>query len=162
MTYSYVAFFDLCFSRKEWLWANLLVNGGKPLSGTIIPSGNKNAMLPILCATVLTDEIVTLLNVPNITDVQKVVRFLGAMGSKLDWDQAGGVLRINNAAFHDELGDVPLPAGMRSRSTFAACLIAASREDRIFRIQKDARWAFVNWIRHIDVLRILGAGCRVR
>ena len=62
--------------------ANLLVNGGKPLSGTIIPSGNKNAMLPILCATVLTDEIVTLRNVPNITDVQKVVRFLGAMGSK--------------------------------------------------------------------------------
>jgi UDP-N-acetylglucosamine 1-carboxyvinyltransferase len=49
--------------------ADLIVNGGKPLSGTITPSGNKNSVLPILCATLLTDEPVALLNVPDITDV---------------------------------------------------------------------------------------------
>ena len=48
--------------------ADLIVNGGKPLSGTITPSGNKNSVLPILCATLLTDEPVALLNVPDITD----------------------------------------------------------------------------------------------
>ena len=36
--------------------SSLIVNGGKPLSGVIVPSGNKNAALPILCATLLTDE----------------------------------------------------------------------------------------------------------
>jgi len=35
--------------------ASLIVEGGKPLSGTVVPSGNKNAVLPILCATLLTD-----------------------------------------------------------------------------------------------------------
>ena len=36
--------------------ADLIVNGGKPLSGTITPSGNKNSVLPILCATLLAAE----------------------------------------------------------------------------------------------------------
>ena len=52
--------------------ADLIVNGGKPLSGVIIPSGNKNSALPILCASLLTDETVTLLNVPAITDIEKL------------------------------------------------------------------------------------------
>jgi len=136
--------------------ANLLVNGGKPLSGTIIPSGNKNAVLPILCATVLTDENVTLRNVPNITDVQKVVRFLGAMGSKIDWDQAAGVLHITNASFHDELGDVPLPAGMRS-----AVLLLPALLGRVGQIEFSNTKGCALGVReldpHIDVLRTLGA-----
>ena len=136
--------------------ANLLVNGGKPLSGTIIPSGNKNAMLPILCATVLTDETVTLRNVPNITDVQKVVRFLGAMGSKLDWDQAGGVLRVNNAAFYDELGDVLLPAGMRSAVLLLPALLRRVRKIE-FSNTKGCALGVRELDPHIDVLRILGA-----
>ena len=63
--------------------ADLIVNGGKPLSGVIKPSGNKNSMLPILCATLLTDEPVTLLNVPAITDVEKLVRFFQEQGSRV-------------------------------------------------------------------------------
>ena len=60
--------------------ADLIVHGGKPLSGTITPSGNKNSVLPILCASLLTDEKVTLLNVPNITDVDKLVGFFVGLG----------------------------------------------------------------------------------
>ena len=41
---------------------SLIVRGGKSLSGTIRPSGNKNAVLPILCATLLTDEPITIHN----------------------------------------------------------------------------------------------------
>ena len=55
--------------------ADLIVNGGKPLSGTVTPSGNKNSALPILCATLLTDAPVRLRNVPAITDVDKLVTF---------------------------------------------------------------------------------------
>lgn len=136
--------------------ADLLVNGGKPLSGVIRPSGNKNAVLPMLCATMLTDEAVTLRNVPNITDVQKIVRFLGAMGARIDWDQNAGVLRIDNADFHDELGDVPLPAGMRS-----AVLLLPALLQRVGRIRFSNTKGCALGVReldpHIDVMNTLGA-----
>ena len=68
--------------------ADLIVTGGKPLSGTIIPSGNKNSALPIVCATLLTDEPVTITNVPAITDLDKIVAFMTQQGSKVEWDKA--------------------------------------------------------------------------
>ena len=94
--------------------SSLIVNGGKPLSGVIVPSGNKNAALPILCATLLTDEPVTLHNIPNITDIQKLVGFFRALGSCIDWDRSANTLRIDNSGFADELGSVELTQGMRS------------------------------------------------
>jgi len=62
--------------------SDLIVHGGRPLSGTITPSGNKNSVLPILCASLLTDEPVTLRNVPSITDVEKLVTFFSEQGSR--------------------------------------------------------------------------------
>ncbi|HQY05702.1 MAG TPA: UDP-N-acetylglucosamine 1-carboxyvinyltransferase, partial [Lacunisphaera sp.] len=60
--------------------SDLIIHGGKPLSGTITPSGNKNSVLPILCATLLTDAKVVLRNVPHITDVEKLVTFFSEQG----------------------------------------------------------------------------------
>ena len=51
--------------------ANLIVRGGRPLRGRVIPSANKNAVLPILCATLLTDQPVTLRGVSDITDARQ-------------------------------------------------------------------------------------------
>ena len=79
--------------------SSLIVNGGKPLSGVIVPSGNKNAALPILCATLLTDEPVILHNIPNITDIQKLVGFFQALGSRIDWDRSANILRVDNSGF---------------------------------------------------------------
>jgi UDP-N-acetylglucosamine 1-carboxyvinyltransferase len=62
--------------------ADLYVDGGHPISGTVVPSGNKNAVLPMLCATLLTDEPVTLENVPEISDVAKILAYFESMGSK--------------------------------------------------------------------------------
>jgi UDP-N-acetylglucosamine 1-carboxyvinyltransferase len=45
-------------------------------------------VLPILCATLLTDEPVTLTNVPDITDLDKLVSFFQSQGSIIDWDRA--------------------------------------------------------------------------
>ena len=50
-----------------------LVEGGHRLSGTIRPSGNKNAALPIVCAALLTEHPVILENVPRIRDVETLV-----------------------------------------------------------------------------------------
>ena len=52
---------------------DLVVHGGLPLAGRITPSANKNAVLPILSATLLTREPVTLRGVPDITDVRKIL-----------------------------------------------------------------------------------------
>ena len=52
---------------------DLLVHGGLPLNGRITPSANKNAVLPILSATLLTKEPVILRGVPDITDVRKIL-----------------------------------------------------------------------------------------
>jgi len=53
--------------------SNITVHGGKKLSGEITPSGNKNSVLPILCASLLTNETVVLHNVPDLLDVNKLV-----------------------------------------------------------------------------------------
>jgi len=94
--------------------ADLIVNGGKPLSGTITPSGNKNSVLPILCATLLTDEPVTLHNVPNITDVEKLLAFFAAQGSQVAWDRDSCTLTVSHRNFAPQQLDGELPTGMRS------------------------------------------------
>ena len=58
-----------------------VIEGGVPLNGTVVPSGNKNAALPMLAATLLTDQPVTLHNLPNIGDVQTMIKLLEDLGA---------------------------------------------------------------------------------
>jgi UDP-N-acetylglucosamine 1-carboxyvinyltransferase len=60
------------------------IRGGKKLKGEIIPQGAKNEALQILSATLLTAEPVTIHNVPNIVDVNKLIDLLGDLGSKVE------------------------------------------------------------------------------
>ena len=59
---------------------SFLIEGGHPLHGSIRPIGNKNAALPMLAACLLTDEPVTLHNLPQIGDVRTLLQILGGMG----------------------------------------------------------------------------------
>ncbi len=61
-----------------------VIEGGHPLSGTVIPSGNKNAALPLLAACLLTDEPVTLHNLPAIGDVQTMGKLLSDIGVSIE------------------------------------------------------------------------------
>src|SRR3954451_19078696 len=63
----------------------LLIEGGVPLSGTIVPAGNKNAALPLLACSLLTDEEVILHNVPRIRDVEAMLQLLAALGVRTSW-----------------------------------------------------------------------------
>lgn len=54
--------------------------GGQPLKGELTPQGAKNEALQILCATLLTDEKVTIHNIPNILDVNKLIELLSDLG----------------------------------------------------------------------------------
>jgi UDP-N-acetylglucosamine 1-carboxyvinyltransferase len=60
-----------------------VIEGGYPLEGTLIPSGNKNAALPILAASLLSDEAVVLKNVPRIDDIQTMVEIISALGVEI-------------------------------------------------------------------------------
>ena len=66
--------------------AKIIINGGDVLQGEVQISGAKNAVLPILCATILADEPVTLSNVPHLHDVTTTISLLGALGAKITVD----------------------------------------------------------------------------
>ena len=61
---------------------SFVINGGNRLEGEIIPQGAKNEALQILCAPLLTSEKVTIKNLPNIVDVNKLIDLLKSMGVK--------------------------------------------------------------------------------
>jgi UDP-N-acetylglucosamine 1-carboxyvinyltransferase len=61
-----------------------LIEGGHPISGTFVPSGNKNAALPLLAACLLTDEPVTLHNLPAIGDVKTMGQLLADIGASVE------------------------------------------------------------------------------
>src|SRR5205809_6174855 len=71
-----------------------IVEGGRRLSGTIRPSGNKNAALPIIAAALLTDHPVILENVPRIRDVETMVDLIQSVGADVAWT-ASNSLRIH-------------------------------------------------------------------
>ena len=62
-----------------------IIQGGVPLSGEIVPAGNKNAALPILAACLLTDEELVIGNVPKIRDVESMLGLLERLGVKVAW-----------------------------------------------------------------------------
>jgi UDP-N-acetylglucosamine 1-carboxyvinyltransferase len=62
-----------------------VIEGGYPLSGTIVPAGNKNAALPALAAALLTEEDVVLRNIPRIRDVEAMLEILRGIGVTVEW-----------------------------------------------------------------------------
>ena len=62
-----------------------VIEGGTPLSGRVRPSGSKNEALPCLAATLLTDEEVTLRNVPRIRDVEAMLDVIADLGGRFEW-----------------------------------------------------------------------------
>jgi UDP-N-acetylglucosamine 1-carboxyvinyltransferase len=63
----------------------MIIRGGKPLRGTVSVSGSKNTALPILIASLLTDEPVKLFNVPRLRDVTTTLGLLGDLGAEARW-----------------------------------------------------------------------------
>jgi UDP-N-acetylglucosamine 1-carboxyvinyltransferase len=87
-----------------------IVHGGKRLQGTVRPNGNKNAALPMLAATLLTDEEVILENVPRIKDVLTLMDLLRVLGAEAEWtgDNEVRVRAVN-------IGNTQLDAGAAAR-----------------------------------------------
>jgi UDP-N-acetylglucosamine 1-carboxyvinyltransferase len=137
--------------------ADLIVNGGKPLTGTITPSGNKNSVLPILCASLLTDEPVTLRNVPGITDVEKLVTFFQEQGSRITWDKAAGTMAIDHSDFDARRLEGELPSGMRSSVLLFAPLLQRMKKITLPSNAKGCSLGIRELDPHLEILEKLGA-----
>ena len=65
----------------------LEIKGGKKISGTIMVSGSKNATLPILASTILTNKKVIIKNIPIVKDVETMAELLKKIGSTVKFDK---------------------------------------------------------------------------
>ncbi len=93
-----------------------IIEGGTPLSGTIVAAGNKNGALPILAACLLTEDEVILRNVPRISDVEAMMLLLEALGARVEWLGPGEVLI--DASSVDEAYEVDRALAERIRASF--------------------------------------------
>jgi UDP-N-acetylglucosamine 1-carboxyvinyltransferase len=74
----------------------LEINGGKKISGTILISGSKNATLPILAATILTNKKVIISNIPIVRDVETMATLLNSIGSIVKLNKKKKIIEIIN------------------------------------------------------------------
>jgi UDP-N-acetylglucosamine 1-carboxyvinyltransferase len=88
---------------------SFVIEGGRPLNGTVRAAGNKNGALPVIAATLLTDEPIVLGNIPRIRDVDTMLALVADMGAEVEWlgenevrIQAGGVTKTE---VDEELSD---------------------------------------------------------
>ncbi|MEM9932853.1 MAG: UDP-N-acetylglucosamine 1-carboxyvinyltransferase [Bacteroidota bacterium] len=130
------------------------VEGGHQLHGTIVPQGAKNEALQILCATLLTDQPVTISNIPDIVDVNRLIDILKSLGVKVSKQatdtytfQADDIDLdfVNNPDFRQKAsklrGSIMLVGPMLAR--FGKAIISRPGGDKIGRRRLDTHfWGF--------------------
>lgn len=132
-----------------------VIEGGVPLTGTVVPAGNKNAALPLLAASLLTDQELVLHNVPRIRDVEAMVELLVDLGVKAEW-QAEHSISLRADAVRSTEVDPDLAERIRASflvagpllARFGEALLSAPGGDVIGRRRLDP---------HLDAFRALGA-----
>lgn len=98
------------------------IEGGHPLSGRLRAAGNKNGALPILASCLLTDEPVSLSNVPRIRDVETMIGLLAHLGAEVEWTGQNEV-RVHAADVTHEV-DEELASQIRASFLLAGPLLA--------------------------------------
>lgn len=103
--------------------STLWVKGGRPLNGRIAAVGNKNAVLPMIAAALLTEEEVRLSNVPEIEDVGVMLDLAASLGVSVERDRAGRTVSLRAAGV--DCGELPktLCREIRAGILFAAPLL---------------------------------------
>ncbi len=133
------------------------ITGGIPLDGTITPSGNKNSVLPALCASILTKETVTLKNVPELLDVRKIVELLESLGSKIEWDKEKNTISLNNKNLCLKGDKQSLPLGMRASLLLISPILSRFKKITIDTEIGGCTLGIREIDQHISLLKDLGA-----
>ena len=107
---------------------NLIIEGGRPLRGTIAVSGAKNAALPILMASILLEEPVTYTNVPDLRDIHTTLKLLDILGCPAGFET--GRVRVEPCALRTE-APYDLVKTMRASVLCLGPLLARMGEARV-------------------------------
>jgi len=109
----------------------ILIEGGQPLHGEVRMSGAKNAVLPILCATLLADAPVAISNVPHLEDVITTARLLRELGAKVSHDALAGTISIDPRPVHSQTAPYDLVRTMRASVLVLGPLLAKFGEAQV-------------------------------
>ncbi|KTD39257.1 UDP-N-acetylglucosamine 1-carboxyvinyltransferase [Legionella nautarum] len=101
----------------------LIINGGKQLNGEVIISGAKNAALPIMAATILATDNVTIANVPHLKDVTTMMELLGQLGAQLTVDEKMNV-QVDASHINEFVAPYELVKTMRASIVVLGPLLA--------------------------------------
>lgn len=104
--------------------SKLIIEGGKPVSGTHRVSGNKNAALPMIAAALLADEPVTVTNLPDIEDVVSMLEAAESFGAEVVRDRKGAAVTITARRLKSAAVTAELAAKIRASFLFAGPLLA--------------------------------------
>jgi UDP-N-acetylglucosamine 1-carboxyvinyltransferase len=107
----------------------LRIHGGRALEGTVTISGAKNAALPILCATLLTDQPLHLGNVPSLMDVSTMAKLLGRMGVQVE--RRDGAMTLDSRRIADPTAPYELVKTMRASVLVLGPLLARCGRARV-------------------------------
>lgn len=106
------------------------IQGGEALKGSVDISGAKNAALPILAATILTDETITLENVPKVNDTIIMVETLIKLGASVEY-VTDNTLRINTSGIDKFVVDNPNIKKIRASYYFAGALLGRYKTAKV-------------------------------
>jgi UDP-N-acetylglucosamine 1-carboxyvinyltransferase len=107
-----------------------VIRGGNPLVGTIRVSGAKNSALPCMAAAILTEDEVTLENIPRVRDIETERRLLASMGAATEMISGGGI-RINCRTLSDPVAKYEIVKTMRASSLVLGPLVARAGMARV-------------------------------
>lgn len=111
-----------------------LIEGGYPLNGTLEVGGNKNAVLKLMAACLLTDQPVTLTNVPSILDVRVMADILRKLGAQVDHDEAARRMTIHAERLHTHVSMRRSQRGCAPASSWRArCWAGSARRSCLSR-----------------------------
>src|SRR5262249_3666200 len=110
-------------NELELASVQFVVEGGRRLSGSIEPAGNKNAALPIIAASLLTEHPVTPTNVPRIRDTETLVELVRSVGASAEWSERN-TLHIHARQVRTDDLDPRLCARIRASILLAGPLLA--------------------------------------
>ena len=106
----------------------IVVEGGVPLNGEVRISGAKNAVLPILCATLLADAPVAISNVPHLHDVVTTAKLLAEIGAGVSFDEraagGSGSITVDPTTVHSQVAPYELVRTMRASVLVLGPLLA--------------------------------------
>src|SRR3989338_6674582 len=107
----------------------LIIEGGLRLQGEAVVSGSKNAVLPILAATLLTDEPCVINNVPNLRDTNTMLKILRSLGKNSEFDK--GIVTVNPTRHASFIADYKLVSTMRASFCVLGPILAKLKKAKV-------------------------------